>query len=449
MKEPGTRMSRVHLVDVEGDLLASVQRVFEPFGGGRRLLKESGEVFIKINAVDFKEHCFTPPDLVGALITYMYAEGARQVYVIENCTQGNFTRLVFHVTGLARAVERAGAKVVYLDEVREEVLSFSASNLACKAGQNGYDQTDLAFPKLVVDKLVRNRDLHTYINVPKFKTHCMTTVTLGIKNQWGFVAQRDRIADHNYNLHAKFADILSLLKPDFTLVDARQAVQHGHYPARALLKKMLVPYGLLVGGDDVVSVDSVCCGLMGFPWEQVAHVRLAHEAGLGQAELDQIEILGRIDAHRQDLSCDLLPVFPRDVDVCRGEELCCREGCGSNVMACLQVFHTDFGGKGGFSVVMGKGHDRSRLEKLQKKVLVVGKCSVNEVGDLLLRSYGSEDVFLSDGCNNLTQTIAHLLRLMKISPLKIVPLSPFRTLGLFLQAKAKGSRALTPPLVVR
>ena len=442
-------MSRVHLVETGGDLLQSIQKAFEPFGGARRFVKESGEVFVKINAVDFKEHCFTPPDFVEALTTYLYAEGFRQVYIIENCTQGNFTRLVFHVTGLARAAERAGAKVVYLDEVREEVLSFATSRIAGKAAGNGYDQTDLAFPRLVLDKLVRNRDLHTYINVPKFKTHSMTTVTLGIKNQWGFVAQRDRIADHNYNIHAKFADILSVLRPDFTLVDAREALQHGHYPARGLLKEMLVPYGLLVGGDDVVSVDSVCCSLMGFSWEQVPHIRLAHEAGLGLADLGRIDVLGNLDAHRQDLSWDLLPVFPPDVDVCRGEERCCREGCGSNVMACLQVFHTDFGGRGGFSVVMGKGHDRDRMERLQKRVLVVGKCSVEEVGDQLRHAHGPANVFLSDGCNNLTQTIAQLLHLMRMNPLKVVPLSPLRTLGLLLQAKAKGSRAATPPLFVR
>ncbi len=205
---------------------------------------------------------------------------------------------------------------------------------------------------------LENRPSVAYINVPKFKTHCMTTVTLGIKNQWGLVAQKDRIADHNHLLPRKLVDILDCLRPDFTLIDAREATQHGHYPSQRLLDRILVPYGLIIGGDDVVSVDAVGCHLMGLPWREVEHVRLAHERGLGTAELDEIEVIGDPARHRKELSWELLPIFPEDVDVHKGEERCCREGCAIECDGVLfRCFSLDFQGKGGFSVVMGKGWD--------------------------------------------------------------------------------------------
>jgi hypothetical protein len=314
------------------------------------------------------------------------------------------------------------------------------------SGAVAYDQQEIGLPRIIVEKLLRDRPSVAYINVPKFKTHSMATVTLGIKNQWGFVTQRDRVADHNDLLSNKLVDILACLRPDFTLVDAREATQHGHYPAQRLLDRILVPYGLIIGGDDVVSVDAVGAHLMGIPWRGVGHIRLAHERNLGTADLERIEIVGETDIHQKALSSELLPIFPDDVDVHKGEERCCREGCATNVMAALQVFSLDFEGKGGFSVVMGKGWDPGRLEKLQERVLVVGKCAIEEVGERLRAMRSPDSLAFSHGCNNLTETITCLTKWMKIPPLRMVPVHPLRSSLLLLRARASGSKAAIPPL---
>jgi len=441
-------MSRVHIVEVQEDLSTATAKLFEPFGGARSILQGKEEVFVKINAVELKPHCYTPPDLIESLVKVLFQEGARRVYVMDNCTQGNFTRLVFHATGITRAVKRSGAVPLYLDEGPEETVRIGTLDGKTGAARP-YEQEEVRFSKIVADKLIRHRESVAYINVPKFKTHCMTLVTLGIKNQWGFVAQGDRIADHNDLLHRKFVDILDLIRPDFTLLDAREATQHGHYPSNRLLHRQLVPYGLLVGGTDVVSVDAVGCHLMGLPWQDVEHVRKAHEHGLGVAELDAIEVIGDLRRHRKQLSWELLPIFPEDVDVHRGEEKCCREGCASNVMACLQVFSLDFAGRGGFSVLMGKGWDPKRLEGLQGRVLVVGACAKDELEERLRAMYKPDDLAFSGGCNNLTETITHLLKWMKVSPLRMVPVSPVQSLRLLAQAKWNGLNAKIPPLLVR
>jgi len=442
-------VSKVHLAECAGDLEDALQRLFLPFGGVRKILDGREDVFLKINAVDFKPHCHTPADLVEALVTSFYRAGAGRVYVMDNCTQGNFTRLVFHATGIFQAVRRAGGTSLYLDEGPEETLSLREGSGKVLGREQRYEKEEIALPRLIVERLIRRRDLAAYINVPKCKTHCMTTVTLGIKNQWGFVAQKDRIEDHNHRLHRKFVDILQWIRPDFTLIDAREAIQYGHYPSRTLMEHQRVPLGLLVGGDDVVSVDAAGCALMGFAWQDVEHVRLAHERGLGNANLEEVEIIGELGRHARSLSWELLPVFPGDVDVHRGEEMCCREGCASNVMACLQVFSLDFAGRGGFSVVMGKGWEPRRLERLQSRVLVVGTCAADEVGDRLKAIVGPESVAVSYGCNNLTETITALLRWMRISPLRLIPVSPLQSVKLLTQARWHGSKARIPPLWIR
>lgn len=441
-------MSEVCVTEVGGDLLKDIAKGFAPFGGAGKILNGRDEVFVKINAVDLKPHCHTPADFVEALVRTLRHAGARHVWVMDNCTQGNFTRLVFHATGISKAVRRGGGRVLFLDEGPVQRITLPPVGKAAHGGIP-YDQQEIGLPEIIVEKLLRERGSVAYINVPKFKTHCMTTVTLGIKNQWGLVAQKDRVSDHNHLLSRKLVDILGLVRPDFTLIDAREATQHGHYPSRRLLDRVLVPYGLIIGGEDVVSVDAVGCHLMGFPWREVEHVRLAHEQNLGTAELDRIEIVGDPARHRKALSWELLPVFPKDVDVHKGEELCCKEGCASNVMACLQVFSLDFQGKGGFSILMGKGWDPGRLDRLQERVMVVGNCAIEEVGERLRSMRRAESLAWSHGCNNLTETITSLLKWMEVSPLRMIPVHPVRSSLLLLQAKSKGLKASIPPLWLR
>jgi hypothetical protein len=118
-------------------------------------------------------------------------------------------------------------------------------------------------------------------------------------------------------------------------------------------------------------------------------------------------------------------------------------------MACLQVFSLDFAGKGGFSIIMGKGWENSRLEGLRERVLVVGTCAANEVGERLKGMYGRDAVAVSYGCNNLTETITILLKWMRISPIRMIPVSPFRSAHLLAQARWHGSKARIPPLWIR
>ncbi len=108
--------AEVILADTKGGIATAVSEVFEHFGGGGNLLRSSRDVYIKVNGVGPEAHVYTDPKVLRETIVYLKRCGARTVYVMENCTQANFTRLVFQATGYLQVCRETGAVPVYLDE---------------------------------------------------------------------------------------------------------------------------------------------------------------------------------------------------------------------------------------------------------------------------------------------------------------------------------------------
>jgi uncharacterized protein (DUF362 family) len=430
-------MVKVSFQDIDQSLDQAVRKVFELFGGGKALLKSSGKVFIKVNGVDFKRHVYTSPEVVATVVQYFFEQGARQIYVIENSTQGNITRLVFEITGMKKMCEKTGAIPVYLDETGEMPMFLPGL------------QRFVNISDFVHEHLIRNGKENLYISIPKLKTHSMTTVTLGIKNQLGLLHQMSRIADHNFRLHQKLADIYSNIQPDFTLVDGLEATNYGHYPPLAQAERCVVPLHVIFGGDDPLAVDVVGARFLGFDLGEVEHLKLAAEYKMGEPRFDQIEIENRhlFDERKHQFTWDLLGLFPKDVTIVRGRTRCCTEGCKRNTEAVLEVFAQDFRGKGGFTVLMGKDIDTGDVAHLDGRIHIAGDCAIHDWYQQMRQRVGKKNISISPGCNNLAATIDGLARLMKISPLKLVPANPLKSLKFLLQAKLHGTKANLPPVL--
>ena len=130
--------------------------------------------------------------------------------------------------------------------------------------------------------------------------------------------------------------------------------------------------------------------------------------------------------------------------ILKGRERLCREGCQNNPLTVLQELVYDYGGKGGFTIVMGKGHDPAELNAVSGRVFVVGRCAIAEAGDLLIRRLGKRNVYFSGHCNDLCATLNALCHLTKVSPLDFVDLPFFQSVKLLALAKLHGSRANVP-----
>lgn len=271
----------------------------------------------------------------------------------------------------------------------------------------------------------------------------MSQVTLSIKNQFGLIHQRSRIADHNTHLHQKFADIYQIIRPDFVLIDGAIATNHGHYPAQAHLDRAIVPMNLLIGGPDPLATDVVAAALMGFDHEHVEHLKLSAKKGIGIADLNLINIINQslFEERKKKLTNELLYDLPSNLTILRGKERLCEEGCCLNTIGVVEGLYRNNGGTGGFIILMGKGIDRQEVEKITGRVHIAGGCAVQEHGMALQARLGKDKVTLSPGCNDLTQTIHGLMKQMGVTPGKMAKVSSLRLAYLYLLSRIKGTQA--------
>ncbi len=168
-------MTKVFVIDTKQGIAAAVSEVFSNIEkGGTSILKSSKEVYIKVNGIDFKKHCYTSPEVLEALINHLKKIGARTVYVMENSTQSNMTRVVFEVNGYNEVCKKTGAKPIYLDEEKTEIFTFKGKP-SVNDDPKGYILKMFRMPRTIV-KIMKNRDIITYINLPKLKTHSMAVM---------------------------------------------------------------------------------------------------------------------------------------------------------------------------------------------------------------------------------------------------------------------------------
>ncbi len=274
-------MPVVVIADTNQGLASALDAIFAPHGGVEAVIpRNGGTIFIKPNGVHFAPHTFTDPAVLKALLAYLRDHNYTRLAVMESCTGGNFTRLVFQVTGYRDICRRYRAEPIYLDEGPTAEVDLR-------------DGSRVQISRRLFDEIV-NRGENFYLDLPKLKTHSMATVTLGIKNQQAFPVDADRMVNHNYQtLHRRLAALYALTQPDFCIVEGLTATAHGHFPATALLDECLVPMNLLIGGPDTLAVDVVGARVLGYGLDEVEHLRLCAEWGLGEGALERIEVRGR------------------------------------------------------------------------------------------------------------------------------------------------------------
>lgn len=131
-----------------------------------------------------------------------------------------------------------------------------------------------------------------FISVPKMKVHHLTKVTLGIKNNMGFL-KKPAVYMHR-QIDQKLVDLLNFISPEITIIDGIIAGNLSEIFPKP------VRHGIMIASDDVVACDFVATMLMNIDPFQVDHIRLAIESrGL---KVDEIEIIGRAEVRNYSLS---------------------------------------------------------------------------------------------------------------------------------------------------
>ena len=428
----------VTIADTTNGLPAALEAIFAPYGGVANVIPSGSRVYIKPNGVHFSPGTYTDPAVVDALLGWLGDHGYRRPALMENCTHGAATRLVFAVIGYADIARRHGAEVVYLDEGKTVPYTLEGEEAPIRISRRLYET--------FIDPARRPGNF--YLSLPKLKTHSMTTVTLGVKNQQAFPIHEDRMHFHNHDtLHLRLARLYRMVQPDFCVIEGVTAVFHGNAPPRTLLDECSAHLNILIGGQDTVAVDTVGARVLGYTLEEVEHLRLTAEWGLGEGRLEQIELVGDLSPFQTRYPYTLLRRFHPDVRIVEGRERACVEGCKGNSEAVLEILTNDYSGQGGFTIVFGKGFEDADLENLPGDILVVGQCAVSERGAELRRRYRGRRIIEVGAHNDLRGIIAGLNTLMKVKTLDMIPLNPLRSSWLLLQAKLHGLNSRLPPML--
>lgn len=113
------------------------------------------------------------------------------------------------------------------------------------------------------------------ITLPVPKVHCMTTISNGLKNQWGVVQDVMRIRLH-YALPAILLELNRRLPNLTVIVDGTYGLTRNG----PMIDGEVVPLGWISGCDNVFLNDTLLCELMGIPAKTVAHLAYAERRGM-------------------------------------------------------------------------------------------------------------------------------------------------------------------------
>ncbi|RJP20700.1 MAG: DUF362 domain-containing protein [Candidatus Abyssobacteria bacterium SURF_5] len=423
---------------VAGAPAAAVANSFGRFPRIEGLLRSCEKVFIKVNAVYFHPHLHTSLDLIEAAVEYIKrVDSKKRIYLMENCSQGNFSRLCFSTIGLDALAKKLRVYCLYLDEEKSVKVMM----------RDGKNESEARFPQILYENLIVGRDKNLYLNMPVLKAHCQTQMTAGIKNQMGLLYDKDKARHHNHRLHQKLVDLLAFIRPDFTLVDALKVVARGPIPAVKYLPDLLNEKDVIVAGEDVVAVDAVCAKILGYDPVEVKHLSLAAAQGFGEGNLQNIRIEGQLPTCKERIPWEYNPHLPDSMKIVVGKGGACYEGCLGHLEQVAELLVNerqtphDFDGLP-LTIVTGRNLEDDQFNGLREPIIVLGKCACKEALERVRKQYIHVEPLNTCGrCDNI---IALLAENLNVSVLDLSPLSRLEIYRQFLTGRLHGLRYKIP-----
>jgi len=238
--------------------------------------KPFGKTLMKPNTVlahpDVFPHAFTRSEFIDGVIAAVKENGEsiEELVLGERCAITIPTRYVFKQAGYMPVLRKHGVKPSYFEEVKQ---------VPVRLGKDDNLRDEIFVPKPIAE-------CDFLINLPKFKGHPWTRLTLSLKNFIGIQDDRHRLVDHNIFLEHKIADLQEVIQPKFIAIDAIIAGQ------KMMLTPTPFPMGAIVMGVNSCAVDAVCCHMVNVAPRDLIHLRISSERGLGPMDLNEIEVGG-------------------------------------------------------------------------------------------------------------------------------------------------------------
>jgi len=279
-------------------LTAGEDRAALAFNGLRVFEKQIAQaignkrVIIKPNNVAIDNQlCASHAQNLEGILEFLKAIGKRDVVIAESAASGP-TLEGFDNYGYTTLAAKYGAKVMDLDQEGFEVL-------------HCFDENDFRPHPCRMSKVLLDPN-NFIISAAKFKTHDRVLATLSLKNivvgapvkdagfRWGQGAKpgakNDKPLTHgngfrgiNYNLYA----LAPRLHPHLAVIDGYEGME-GEGP----ISGTPVQHRVCVVSPDWLAADRLAVELMGIDFKNVGYLNFCSQTGMGEANLDKIEIVG-------------------------------------------------------------------------------------------------------------------------------------------------------------
>jgi uncharacterized protein (DUF362 family) len=253
------------------DPAAITRAALSAIGGIGRFVVRGDDVIVKPNiCVDYRSFEYgatTNPDVVATLVEECLSAGAKRVRVMD-LPFGGAPESAYARSGIAAAVTAAGGEMEVMNSAKFREVDFP----------EGRDIT-----RWPVYQDVLTTDV--LIDVPIAKHHSLARLSLAGKNLMGVILNRGGI---HSNLGQRVADLVSLVRPTLTVVDAvRTLMAHG--PTGGNLDDVRLT-NTVIASHDIVAADAYAATLFDLTGKDIHYVRAAAGMGLGTLDLEAIEI---------------------------------------------------------------------------------------------------------------------------------------------------------------
>ncbi len=254
------------------EVLEGLQQALHLIGGMDSFVKKGDRVLLKPNLLfgkDPEKAVTTHPSVVKGVIQIVREAGGVP-FIGDSPGIGS----------TVRAAEKAGIRDV-AEAMDCPIVEFNRPVFS----QEGRAKI---FKHLEIDQAVLEADV--LINLPKWKTHGMMLLTLGVKNLFGCIPGSRKALWHlragkDQKIFARILiDLYRIIQPSLTILDGIVGME-GNGPSSG----RPIPLGLILASRDALSLDQVVCDLLGISRKALLTNRIAFEQGMGR---DEIEVLG-------------------------------------------------------------------------------------------------------------------------------------------------------------
>jgi len=365
-----------------------INAALDDLGGLHHIIPSGRRVLIKPNLVIAKTNdtgATTNPEVVEGLIQEVLKTNPVEIALGESSTAGDNTMRAFRVTGMDKIAQKYGVKII----------DFKKTPTITKDVPLGKEIKNVKIFKPVFE-------YDYFINVPILKIHGETTVTIGLKNLKGCIHDQEKHRFHRLNLHQCIVDLNTVIKPDLTILDATTCSlqwELGGDPVK--LDTIMI-------GKNVLAIDMIAASLLGYGIDEVQHLKIASQSGIGPESIEEIKVFNPPDNETKKMVINASqkkgPEYKlRDLNVI--EKGTCSSCKGALVAAMRRL------SREGYSpdcvVAMGQllTEEKEKLEQAKNKgipIIGVGYC-----GSKVVRDYSAKNI---TGCPARAEQIYGILK---------------------------------------